>query len=179
VFPLPAVEHLPASSPPLLATRRPPCLCGACCVLDEMPQRAAVMRSPPCCLHRPDLRSPDPRRRVGVWTAPHYVVDLRGSTVSASRIAGSAQRRRAIVGTRGETPLSCAFCVRLEGRTHKSHNKLCNDCVCRLIAALVDVTPCASLVGKEPKQMACMRGTSRPGCSPCMIAIYFTYVFGR
>jgi hypothetical protein len=72
-----------------------------------------------------------------------------------------------------------AFCVRLEGRTNKSHNKLCNDCVCRLIAALVDVTPCASLVGKEPKQMACMRGTSRPGCSPCMIAIYFTYGFGR
>ncbi|XP_035821221.1 uncharacterized protein [Zea mays] len=124
-----AAEHLPASPPPWLTTRRPPCLCGACCVLDEMPQRAAVMRSPPCCLHRPDLRSPDPRRRVGVWTAPHYVVDLRGSTVSASRIAGSAQRRRAVVETR----------------------------------ALVDVTPCASLVGKEPKLMACMRGTSRPG----------------
>jgi hypothetical protein len=111
--------------------------------------------------------------------APCCAVDLRGSTVSASRFAESTQRRRAIVGTRGETPLSCAFCVRLKGRTNESHNKLCNDCVCRLIAALVDVTPCASLVGKEPKLMAYMRGTSRPGCSPCMIAIYFTYVFGR
>jgi hypothetical protein len=111
--------------------------------------------------------------------APCCAVDLRGSTVSASRFAESAHRRRAIVGTRGETPLSCAFCVRLKGRTNESHKKLCNDCVCRLIAALVDVTPCASLVGKEPKLMACMCGTSRPGCSPCMIVIYFTYVFGQ
>jgi hypothetical protein len=31
---------------------------------------------------------------------------------------------------------------------------------------LVVVTPRASLVGKEPKLMACMRDTSRPGCSP-------------
>ncbi|XP_020396886.1 uncharacterized protein [Zea mays] len=61
--------------------------------------------------------------------APCCAVDLRGSTVSASRFAESAQRRRATVGTR----------------------------------ALVDVTPCASLVGKEPKLMACIRGTSRPG----------------
>ena len=149
------MEHLPASSPPWLATRRPPCLRGACCVLDEMPQRAAVMRSPPCCLHRPDLRSPDPRRRVGVWTAPHYVVDLRGSTVSASRIAESAQRRRAIVGTRGETPLSCAFRVRLNGRTNKSCNKLCRA------RSRVVVTPRASLVGKEPRLMACMCNSDR------------------
>jgi hypothetical protein len=119
------------------------------------------------------------QRCLSTAAAPCCTVDLRGLTFSASRFAESAQRRRAIVGTRGETPLSCAFCVRLKGRTNESHNKLCNDCVCRLIAALVDVTPCASLIGKEPKLMACMRGTSRPGCSPCMIAIYFTYVFGR
>jgi hypothetical protein len=51
-----------------------------------------------------ELRSPDPRRRVGVWTAPCCVVDLHGSTVSASCFAGSAQRRRAVVETRGENP---------------------------------------------------------------------------
>jgi hypothetical protein len=38
-----------------------------------------------------------------------------------------------------------------------------------VLAALVDVTPRASLVGKEPKLMACMRDTSRSGCSPRMI----------
>jgi hypothetical protein len=90
--------------------------------------------------------------------------DLRSAYESSSKPAVSSLLPR-------------AFCVRLKGRTNESHNKLCNDCVCRLIAALVDVTPCASLVGKEPKLMACMRDTSRPGCSPCMIAIYFTYVF--
>jgi hypothetical protein len=92
--------------------------------------------------------------------------DLRSAYESSSKPAVSSLLPR-------------AFCVRLKGRTNESHNKLCNDCVCRLIATLVDVTPCASLVGKVPKLMACMRGTSRPGCSPCMIAIYFNYVFGR
>jgi hypothetical protein len=60
--------------------------------------------------------------------APCCAVDLRGSTVFASRFAESAQRRRAIVGTRGETLLSCAFRVRLNGRTNKSCNKLCRVC---------------------------------------------------
>jgi hypothetical protein len=85
------------------------------------------MRSPPCCLHRPDLRSPDPRRRVGVWTAPHYIVDLRGSTVSASRIARSAQRRRAVVETRGEKTLAALAAIIF---VFLCSVKLLKGCVC-------------------------------------------------
>jgi hypothetical protein len=47
-----------------------------------------------------------PKASRGCWTAPRYVVDLRGSTVSASRIAGSAQRRRAVVETRARVVTS-------------------------------------------------------------------------
>jgi hypothetical protein len=64
--------------------------------------------------------------------------DLRSAYESSSKPAVSSLLPR-------------VFCVRLKGRTNESHNKLCNDCVCRLIAALVDVTPCVSLVGKEPQ----------------------------
>jgi hypothetical protein len=171
----------PCSSSPSRARR--PCHYLAPSSRSELHRRPAQQAARCSSSHEIPSVSPASTRSAqrcrSTAAAPCCAVDLSGSTVSASRFAESAQRRRVIVGTRGETPLSCAFCVRLKGRTNESHNKLCNDCVCHLIAALVDVTPCASLVGKEPKLMACMRDTSRPGCSPCMIAIYFTYVFGR
>jgi hypothetical protein len=178
---LPSMAASPCSSSPSRARR--PCHYLAPSSRSELHRRPAQQAARCSSSHEILSVSPASTRSVqrcrSTAAAPCCAVDLRGSAVSASRFAESAQCRRAIVGTRGETPLSCAFCDRLKGHTNKSHNKLCNDCVCRLIAALVDVTPCASLVGKEPKLMACMRGTSRPGCSPCMIAIYFTYVFGR
>jgi hypothetical protein len=103
-----------------------------------------------------------------VWSCWCSVQRLRDAT--DLRIAYESSSKPAV-----SSLLPHAFCVRLKAAPM---NHIIN-CVCRLIAALVDVTPCASLVGKEPKLMACTRGTSRRGCSPCMIAIYFTYVFGR
>ena len=139
---------------PCLAVGRP-CHYLAPSSRSELHRRPAQQAARCNSSHEIPSMSPASTRSAQRWlstaAAPCCTVDLRGLTFSASRFAESAQRRRAIVGTRGETPLSCAFCVRLKGRTNESHNKLCNDCVCRLIAALVNVTPCASLVGKEPK----------------------------
>jgi hypothetical protein len=56
------------------------------------------------------------------------VVDLRSACESSTKPAVSSLLFR-------------TFRVRLKGRTNESHNKLCNDCVCHLIVALVDVAP--------------------------------------
>jgi hypothetical protein len=66
----------------------------------------------------------------------------------------SAQRLRVVVETRGETPLSRVFRVQLNAT---QINRVLNSAV---LAALV-VTPRASLVGKEPKLMACMRNSNQ------------------
>jgi hypothetical protein len=66
----------------------------------------------------------------------------------------SAWRLRGVVETRGETPLSRVFRVRLNAT---QINRVLN---CAVLAALV-ITPRASLVGKEPKLMACMRNSNR------------------
>jgi hypothetical protein len=47
-----------------------------------------------------ELRSPDPRRRVEVWTAPCCVIDLRSSTVSVSRFTGFKKPLRVVVKPR-------------------------------------------------------------------------------
>jgi hypothetical protein len=134
----------------------------------------------PCSssLYRRPPQNSKPPRRPGVLAAQLGLASLLSgqpsrcstarttcSTICATGCMWScwcfAQRLRDATDLRSAYELSSkpavssllprAFCVRLKGRTNESHNKLCNDCVCRLIAALVNVTPCASLVGKEPK----------------------------
>ncbi|XP_035817608.1 uncharacterized protein [Zea mays] len=128
---LPSMAASPCSSSPSRARR--PCHYLAPSSRSELHRRPAQQAARCSSSHEILSVSPASTRSVqrcrSTAAAPCCAVDLRGSAVSASRFAESAQCRRAIVGTR----------------------------------ALVDVTPCASLVGKEPKLMACMRGTSRPG----------------
>jgi hypothetical protein len=67
-----------------------------CCSCAVRPRQAT--RHSSCALVR-SQRRPDLRSGAGPPQQPH-VTPLRGSTVSASRFAESAQRQRAVVGTR-------------------------------------------------------------------------------
>jgi hypothetical protein len=108
------------------------------------------LASQACC--RDNLAAAPPRvlpaRRYAQPAACGHAGVLRSACATPPICAAptSCRRKPAV-----SSLLPRAFCVRLKGRTNESHNELCNDCVCRLIAALVNVTPCASLVGKEPK----------------------------